>query len=60
VKDYKAGDVITAEVEFDWHHRTTMRDYSLLVYSKQDIQIKDKDEKTNMPHFDGSEPSGYT
>lgn len=36
------------------------RDYTVKVYSKQDIAVYDSSGKTNMWHMDGQYPSGFT
>jgi len=39
--------------------QTDHRDYSVIVYSKHDIEIQDELGFTNMLHYDGQKPSGF-
>lgn len=56
---YKAGDKIRLEVIYSWMLGVAPRDYTIMVYSKQDLKIKDANGHTNMLHMDGQEPSGF-
>ena len=56
---YKAGDEITLEVKVDWYGQKAGRDYSVVVYSKQDIYITNEEGYHNQLHFDRSSPSGF-
>jgi len=58
--DYAAGDVITVKIDYAWARRLAARDFSLVVYSKQDITIYDADRKQNQLRYDGQRPSGLT
>lgn len=50
--EYEAGDEITITVLYDWVGRMS-RDYTVSVYSKQDLEVLDEDGNTNMIHMDG-------
>jgi len=55
---YEAGDTFNVGVEYDWGGQIASRDFSVIVYSQQNLEIKDTDGKTNMLHYDGNSPSG--
>ena len=57
---YKAGDVFDIKLKYDWNGQMSGRDMTLTIYSKQDLSIKDKQGYTNMLHYDGNSPSGFT
>ena len=57
--DYEAGDVFKLNVDYFYFSSPVKRDYTVKVYSKQDLSIVDEDGNTNMLHMDGSEPSGF-
>lgn len=57
--DYEAGDIFEITVNFDWGLGPEAQDYSVLVYSSQDLEVKDAKGETNMMHMDGQEPSGF-
>ena len=57
--DYNAGDVFRINVGWDWGFGPEAQDYSVLVYSTQDLEVKDSNGETNMLHMDGQEPSGF-
>ena len=60
--DYAAGDVFTMSVGMSniglWSFGPD--DYTVKVYSKQDIPVLDSKGNTNELNFDGSSPSGFT
>jgi len=58
--DYEAGDTWTFEIDYWWFSGRTPRDYTVKVYSSQDLEVKDKKGNTNMLHNDGQEPSGFS
>jgi len=57
--DYEAGDIFTIEYDTMWFFSPIPRDYTIKVYSSQDLEIKDSDGNTNMLHMDGQQPSGF-
>lgn len=62
---YEAGDKIILEVLYDWTYaQSTLpqeaRAYTLKVYSKQNLEIKDSSGKANMWFMDGQFPSAFT
>ena len=57
--NYEAGDTFEITVNFDWGFGPEAQDYSVLVYSSQDLEVKDANGETNMMHMDGQEPSGF-
>lgn len=57
--DYAAGDVFTMEIDYQWDFFYA-KDYTIKVYSKQTLEVKDSKGETNMIHMDGKEPSGFT
>ena len=62
---YSAGDTFIMEVMYDWSYSQSSsypwkaQDYTLKMYSKQDLQIKDQNGNTNMWFMDGNYPSGF-
>lgn len=50
--DYAAGDVFTIEVSYSWYGWTTM-DYTVKVYSEQDLEVLDSDGNSNVVYYDG-------
>lgn len=50
--DYSAGDVFTIQVDYTWK-TFHAKDYTIKVYSKQTLEVKDSDGSTNMIHMDG-------
>lgn len=50
---YYKGDNVTVRVKYNWNTQQVGHDYSVVVYSKQDIAIHDAYNRTNMLHFDG-------
>jgi hypothetical protein len=46
-------------VTYDWIGRMS-RDYTISVYSSQDLEVLDEEGEGNMIHMDGQEPSGFT
>ena len=59
ILDYEAGDTITITVQYNWHWQMGANDYSVVVYAKQDLTIRDSNKETNMLHFDGTLPTGF-
>ena len=57
--EYEAGDVFLIRVDWDWGWGPEAQDYSVHVYSTQDLQVVDDRGNTNQMHMDGSEPSGF-
>ena len=47
------------KVKYTWFD-SPVKDYTLSVYSKQDLKVKDHLGKTSVFHMDGQEPSGFT
>lgn len=64
--EYEAGDKIILEVTYDWFDGyssipESARDYTIKVYSKQNLEIKSSATgKTNMWFMDGQFPSRFT
>ena len=44
---YEAGDNITISVTYNWRGQAAARDFSVVVYSAQDIEIFDQNGNTN-------------
>jgi len=57
--DYNNGDVFTLKVKYLWFG-SPEPDYTVKVYSKQNLAIRDSDGVTNEIHMDGQCPSGFT
>jgi hypothetical protein len=57
--DYSAGDSFTLKVGYKWF-TNTVKDYTVKVYSKQDLDIYDQYGELNVLHMDGQSPSGFT
>ena len=53
------GDTYTIKVGFMFVDSHPAKDYTLSIYSKVPIDIKDSDGQTNMLHNNGSSPSGW-
>ena len=57
--NYAAGDKFLIDVQVDWYgideesDRYPVPDYTLKIYSKQTLVIKDSDGQSNMWHMDG-------
>ena len=56
---YKSGDSFTIKVQYNWNSQAVARDYSVVVYSQQNIEIVDEYYESNMLHYDGQTPSGF-
>ena len=59
ITTYNGGDVFQIKVDYTWFN-TPHKDYTVKIYSKQDLSIKDSDNKSVIYHMDGKEPSGFT
>ena len=57
--DYEAGDVFTMEINYYWD-LFFAKDYTIKVYTNQELEVRDSYGETNMIHMDGQEPSGFT
>lgn len=60
--EYSAGDKFYITVLYQWTYGIgsyPAKDYTVHVYSKQDLSILDRDGKTNMWHMDGQFPSAF-
>jgi hypothetical protein len=59
---YSAGDVYNFGVEMkEWRdYPSAHRDITVAIYSKQTLDIKDANGSTNVLHYDGSLPTGFT
>jgi hypothetical protein len=55
---YEAGDTFKIYVQYDWGGQMASRDFSVIIYSQQNLEIKDLNGQTNMLHYDGNSPSG--
>jgi len=56
---YSAGVVFTMKVTFSWFG-SPAPDYTLKLYTKQDLEIQDSNGDTSILNYDGSSPSGFT
>ena len=56
--EYKAGDDLELVLMFNW--AGYLKDFTLRIYSSQNLSIKDILGNTNMWHMDGQSPSGFT
>lgn len=59
VTSYNAGVVFRIAVQYTWFG-SVAPDYTVSLYSKQNLEIKNSNGGTNVVHYDGSEPSGFT
>lgn len=57
--DYAGTDQFALQVVYEYYG-STKEDFTVKVYSKQDIWIKDPEGYSNQIHMDGREPSGFT
>ena len=57
--DYEAGDTFQFRVHYYWYGYTA-EDFTVKVYSKQALEVKDQRGHTNELHMDGTQPSGFT
>lgn len=57
--NYNAGDTFYLKVQYDWKG-SVGNDYTVKVYSKQNLEIKDERGNVNYFHMDGQSPSGFT
>ena len=64
INSYNAGDIITIVVEYEWNNGVALAnipsDYTLSVYSKQLLKVKDSLGATNQIYMNGRSPSGFT
>ena len=51
--DYSGTDTFAMQVVYDWWG-STKEDFTVKVYSKQDLTIRDPDGNTNQIHMDGN------
>tara|TARA_B110000285_G_scaffold232359_1_gene303236 strand:+ start:1251 stop:1982 length:732 start_codon:yes stop_codon:yes gene_type:complete len=59
VTTYSAGVVFKFAVQYTWFG-SVAPDYTITVYSKQNLEVKNANGGTNVVNYDGTEPSGYT
>lgn len=57
--NYTAGTKFIIRVQYTWDSNPG-NDYTLKVYSKQDLTILDSNGNSNMWHMDGQYPSAFT
>lgn len=60
---YSANDIFKLSVMYDWDYgldKYPARDYTVKVYSKQNLQVKNSAGQTNMWNMDGQYPSAFT
>ena len=50
--DYDAGDVFTMEIDYTWD-LFFAKDYTIKVYTSQELEVRDSNGETNMIHMDG-------
>jgi hypothetical protein len=58
IENYTAGQQLTIFVGYYWYG-SPKRDFTVKVYSKDDLELYDEDRNTNMLHNDGTEPSEF-
>lgn len=61
--NYSAGDTFIIQVNYDWMWGLgtfPAKDYTVRLYSKQNLAITDSQGNTNMWHMDGQYPSAFT
>jgi hypothetical protein len=51
--------VFSFGVDYWYFFSPVPRDFTIKVYSSQDLEIEDENGNTNMLHMDGQEPSGF-
>ena len=56
---YAAGDVFKVRVGYTWFNSPSP-DYTVKIYSKQTLEVKDAQGLKNQINMDGSTPSGFT
>ena len=56
--EYEAGDTFTFRVYYRFYGYAS-EDFTLKVYSSQDLQIFNQNAETNQLHMDGTKPSGF-
>jgi hypothetical protein len=59
ITDYQGGDTFKIVVSYTWFD-SPAKDYTLSVYSKQELEIRDQEGEMSVLHMDGQEPSGFT
>jgi hypothetical protein len=59
VTSYNAGDIFKVVVKYMWFD-SPAKDYTVKIYSKQTLEVKNSSGETNVIHMDGQEPSGFT
>ena len=57
--DYTANTSFLLMVKYYWMN-SPAKDYTVKVYSKQNLSVLDSNGNTNMKHMDGQTPSGFT
>jgi hypothetical protein len=58
-KDYSKNSQYIIRVDYKWYN-SPARDYTVKVYSKMDVPVKDSNGKLSITHMDGQVPSGFT
>lgn len=56
---YSAGVVFTIKVTFTWFG-SPAPDYTIKLYTKQDLTIADSQGDSSIINYDGTSPSGFT
>lgn len=56
---YAGGDVFKVRAKYLWFN-SPAKDYTVKIYSKQALEVKDSTGATNILHMDGQSPSGFT
>jgi len=56
---YSGGDVFKVRAKYLWFN-SPAKDYTVKIYSKQALEVKDTTGSTNIVHMDGQYPSGFT
>lgn len=59
ITSYDAGTVWTVKITWTWFD-SAAPDYTLKVYSKQDLEILDEEQATSQINYNGDCPSGFT
>ena len=57
--DYRAGKTLIFYVKYEWMG-SPAPDYTVSVYSKQNLEVVDKNNMMRIVHMDGQSPSGFT
>lgn len=59
LKTYSAGDRFKVRAKYLWFD-SPAKDYTVGIYSKQNLEVLDSTGSSNILHMDGKTPSGFT